>query len=98
VSEASRQRWNHEQIPEMGSLDRPSLGFPQPVCRVRRHRRSPVLDNRNPHWGGGSILQENIRPFGNCHAISLGCSRLPCHTSVDANTQKFFNVNILCVG
>jgi hypothetical protein len=60
VSEASRQRWNHEQIPEMGSLDRPSLGFPQPVCRVRRHRRSPVLDNRNPHWGGAQFFKKTL--------------------------------------
>jgi hypothetical protein len=48
--------------------------------------------------GGCSILHEKIRPFGNCHAISLGCSRLPVHTSVDANTQKFFNMNILSFG
>jgi hypothetical protein len=45
VGETSRQRWNRDQIPEMGSLHRLSLGFLQPECRVLR-RRPPGLGNR----------------------------------------------------
>ena len=86
MGEASQQRWNHDQIPEMGSLDRLSRIFLTRKCRVRR-RRVPVLGYRNPHQAG-SILHEKIKPFGNCHAISHGFSRLPRPTSVTAKTQK----------
>jgi hypothetical protein len=43
VGKASRQRWNHDQIPEMGSLDSLSMVFLQREYRVRRRRRTPVL-------------------------------------------------------
>ena len=39
MGKASRQRWNHDQIPEMGSLDSLSMVFLQREYRVRR--RSP---------------------------------------------------------
>ena len=50
MGKASRQRWNHEQIPEMGSLDRSSLGFLKILVQGCR-RRAPVLGYRNPHRG-----------------------------------------------
>ena len=43
MGKASRQRWNHDQIPEMGSLDSLSMVFLQREYRVRRRRRTPVL-------------------------------------------------------
>jgi hypothetical protein len=46
VGETSRQRWNHDQIPEIGSLDHLSLVFLQSQCRVRR-RRPPRLGYRS---------------------------------------------------
>ena len=86
MGKASRQRWNHDQIPEMGSHDRLSLVFLKRECWVRHHC-APVLGYRNPHQGG-SILHEKIKPFGNYHAISQGFSRLLRPTSVTAKTQK----------
>jgi hypothetical protein len=38
VGKASRQRWNHDLIPEMGSLDSLSMVFLQREYRVRRRR------------------------------------------------------------
>jgi hypothetical protein len=39
MGKASRQRWNHDQIPEMGSMDSLSLVFLKRECWV--HRRRP---------------------------------------------------------
>ena len=38
MGETSRQRWNRNQIPEMGSHDRLSLVFLKRECWVRHHR------------------------------------------------------------
>ena len=46
MGETSRQRWNRDQIPEMGSLDSLSMDFLQFEYRVRRRRRTPVLGYR----------------------------------------------------
>lgn len=58
MGEPSRQRWNHEQIPETRSLDRSSLGFLQRECRVRR-RRFPGSGHRKANHHAGN----NVKAF-----------------------------------
>lgn len=57
MGEASRQRWNHDQIPEMGSLESLSMVFPQPECRVRR-RLFPVSGHRKANHHAGNNVKD----------------------------------------
>jgi hypothetical protein len=57
VGKASRQRWNHDQIPEMGSLDSLSRTFLPRKCRVR-HRFFAVSGHREVnHHAVKNVIQ-----------------------------------------
>jgi hypothetical protein len=57
VGKASRQRWNHDQIPEMGSLDSLSMVFLQREYRVRR-RLFPRSGHRKANHHAGNNVKD----------------------------------------
>lgn len=57
MGETSRQRWNLDQIPEMGSLDSLSMVFLQHKCRVRR-RLSPASGHRKANHHAGNNVKD----------------------------------------
>ena len=104
MSEASRQPWNRDQIPEMGSLDSLSMVFPQREYRVRRRRpprlgyRSRVLTMLGELGETGQVHQSNaIRPHDTIGYVNRqtnlpgkGKERLP---SKKQSSRQFENVD-----
>ncbi len=104
MTEASRQRWNHDQIPEMGSRDSLSMVFLQRERKVRRRRpprvgyRSRALTMLGELGETGQVHQSNaIRPHDTIGYVNRqtnlpgkGKERLP---SKKQSSRQFQNVD-----